>query len=95
MPPPNRRICTGWTWKYERLRDTHVHDQLHGLSHGMTDGGDPRRLRGDLRSVRVVRVDLVALIRPLLATALLGAVVVGGFVVGAINTITEETWPDW
>jgi len=40
-------------------------------------------------------VDLVALIRPLLATALLGAVVVGGFVVGAINTITEETWPDW
>jgi len=33
--------------------------------------------------------------RAVLAGALLIAVAVGGFIVGAINTITKETWPDW
>jgi hypothetical protein len=31
----------------------------------------------------------------LAAAALLVAVVAGGFVVGAVNAITKETWPDW
>jgi hypothetical protein len=30
-----------------------------------------------------------------LAAALLVAVVAGGFVVGAVNAITKETWPDF
>ena len=32
--------------------------------------------------------------RALIAAALMVAVVAGGFVVGAINTLTRETWPD-
>lgn len=35
------------------------------------------------------------MIRSLAAAALLVVVVAGGFVVGAINTITEDTCPDW
>jgi hypothetical protein len=35
------------------------------------------------------------MIRSLAAAALLVAVVAGGFVVGAVNAITRETWPDW
>jgi hypothetical protein len=35
------------------------------------------------------------MIRSLAAAALLVAVVAGGFVVGAVNAITKETWPDW
>ena len=35
------------------------------------------------------------MIRSLAAAALLVAVVAGVFVIGAVNTITKETWPDW
>jgi hypothetical protein len=35
------------------------------------------------------------MIRSLVAAALLVAVVAGGFVVGAVNAITKETWPDF
>jgi hypothetical protein len=35
------------------------------------------------------------MIRSLAAAALLVAVVAGGFVVGAVNAITKETWPDF
>ena len=35
------------------------------------------------------------MIRSLAAAALLVAVVAGGFVVGAINAITKETWPEF
>jgi hypothetical protein len=35
------------------------------------------------------------MIRSLFAAALLVAVVAGGFVVGAVNAITKETWPDF
>jgi hypothetical protein len=34
-------------------------------------------------------------VRAVLGGCLLLAVTVGGFVYGAINTITEETWPDF
>jgi hypothetical protein len=34
------------------------------------------------------------MIRSLAAAVLLVAVVAGGFVVGAVNAITKETWPD-
>jgi hypothetical protein len=34
-------------------------------------------------------------VRSLFAAALLVAVVAGGFVVGAVNAITKETWPDF
>jgi len=33
-------------------------------------------------------------IRQLTAAALLVAVVAGGFVIGAVNTISREVWPD-
>lgn len=33
--------------------------------------------------------------RPLLAGVLLLAVLAGSVVVGAVNTITREHWPDW
>ncbi len=33
--------------------------------------------------------------RSLFAAALLVAVVAGGFVIGAVQAVTEETWPDW
>jgi hypothetical protein len=35
------------------------------------------------------------MIRSLAAAALLVAVVAGGFVVGAVNAITKETWPEF
>lgn len=35
------------------------------------------------------------LLRPLLATALLAAVLVGGFVYGALSTVCADTGPDW
>jgi hypothetical protein len=35
------------------------------------------------------------MIRSLVAAALLVAVVAGGFVVGAVNAITKETWPEF
>ena len=35
------------------------------------------------------------MIRSLFAAALLVAVVAGGFVVGAVNAITKETWPEF
>jgi hypothetical protein len=34
-------------------------------------------------------------VRSLAAAALLVAVVAGGFVIGAINAITKETWPEF
>lgn len=34
------------------------------------------------------------MIRSLAAAVLLVVVVAGGFVVGAVNAITKETWPD-
>jgi len=33
--------------------------------------------------------------RAALAGALLVAVLVGGFFVGAVNAVTQECWPDW
>jgi hypothetical protein len=35
------------------------------------------------------------MIRSLAAAVLLVVVVAGGFVVGAVNAITKETWPDF
>jgi hypothetical protein len=35
------------------------------------------------------------MIRSLAAAVLLVVVVAGGFVIGAVNAITKETWPDW
>jgi hypothetical protein len=35
------------------------------------------------------------MIRSLAAAALLVAVVAGGFVIGAVNAITKETWPEF
>jgi hypothetical protein len=35
------------------------------------------------------------MIRSLAAAVLLVVVVAGGFVIGAINAITKETWPDF
>ncbi len=35
------------------------------------------------------------MVRSLFAAALLVAVVAGGFVIGAVQAVTEETWPDW
>jgi len=35
------------------------------------------------------------MIRSLFAAAILVAVVAGGFVVGAVNAITKETWPEF
>jgi hypothetical protein len=34
-------------------------------------------------------------VRPIIGAALLVVVVAGGFVVGAVNAITKEIWPDW
>ena len=35
------------------------------------------------------------MIRAIIAGALLVAVVAGGFVYGAVHTLTDETWPDF
>ena len=35
------------------------------------------------------------MIRSLAAAVLLVVVVAGGFVIGAVNAITKETWPDF
>jgi hypothetical protein len=34
-------------------------------------------------------------VRSLAAAVLLVAVVAGGFVIGAVQAVAEETWPDW
>ena len=38
---------------------------------------------------------MIQVIRAAAGVVLLGVVLAGGFVVGAVNTITKETWPDW
>ena len=35
------------------------------------------------------------MLRAVIASGLLVVVLAGGFVYGAIRTITDETWPDW
>lgn len=34
-------------------------------------------------------------LRPILATALLAAVIIGGFVYGAVSTVCDDIGPDW
>ena len=38
---------------------------------------------------------MIQVVRAAAGMVLLGVVLAGGFVVGAVNTITKETWPDW
>ena len=35
------------------------------------------------------------MVRPILATALLAAVIIGGFFYGAVSTVCADTGPDW
>jgi hypothetical protein len=38
---------------------------------------------------------VIQVVRAAAGVVLLGVVLAGGFVVGAVNTITKETWPDF
>jgi hypothetical protein len=38
---------------------------------------------------------MIQVVRAAAGVVLLGVVLAGGFVIGAVNTITKETWPEF